>query len=595
MDSLHEAHLARILEARRRRGVLGAFCELVATPSARKHADGMMSTPSPAPPRQRRGSSATTQTAGSPKMSSAAQTASGPKISAAAQTASNPKMSAAAQTPPTLAAPTSVSPPVHSSPGASTAPSDWRQSVPRGRAVTAGVPLLTSPNPKATLDGGVRFRSPGRVPSLAYSTPNSASRRRTDLWRSPAPASSADWLSGAERCSCSIEPLSPPLYIPRPRSIPREPLCRERPPSTALWGRWASCSQWRPLVVAPAGMSTWRDRCYPNICTSHMTWNQREASNLSQWGDAPATAPRKEQPCQKDGGCRDDHHRSSRHRSRHHHRHSAQSCDGGRDGSEGKGVKAPPDRHGNSGVRESTPRDTSPQRRGDSRRRTGAERGEDGSVERRRSSGWRRRYHARQRREVYAPPVVPMGSSTGATPPSLSSREGSGRWSRSSSAGLLPHRSPRPLRPPVRVERKLTLGFPDAHSTMDLLTSVETLRAGDWFYKWASKGDSVHRRWVWIDAKSYLLVWSNYETHNPHFCGNVRLDQIRQVTSRDLSSVDKNGFPKTYYVLLIETRKRVLQLATELKEKCDTWFEALNNVISFIHRNDTANGALFPD
>lgn len=130
---------------------------------------------------------------------------------------------------------------------------------------------------------------------------------------------------------------------------------------------------------------------------------------------------------------------------------------------------------------------------------------------------------------------------------------------------------------------------------MDLRTSIETLRAGDWFYKWNAKGDAVNRRWVWVDTKSYLLVWSSRETRNAHFCGDIRLDHICQVTSRDLMSVDEDGFPKTYYVLLIETTKRVLQLATELKDKCDAWFEALNNVMGFIHRNDIAKGALMPD
>lgn len=152
-----------------------------------------------------------------------------------------------------------------------------------------------------------------------------------------------------------------------------------------------------------------------------------------------------------------------------------------------------------------------------------------------------------------------------------------------------------PPHAPPPVERKFALGLPDARSTMDLRTSIETLRAGDWFYKWTAKGDSVHRRWVWVDTKSYLLVWSNHETHSTHFCGNVRLDHICQVTSRNLASVDEDGFPKTYYVLLIETTKRVLQLATELQDKCDAWFEALNNVMGFIHRNDMAKGALIPD
>ncbi|KAG5475462.1 hypothetical protein LSCM1_03582 [Leishmania martiniquensis] len=570
MDSLHEAHLTRILEARRRRGVLGAFCELVATPPLRKYADGAMSPPSPAPPRQRRGSSTGTQTTGCSKMA------------------------AAAQTMPTPAAPTSASPLLQSSPGASPTPSDWRQSVPRSRAAGAAAPPLMSPNPKATLGGGVRFQSPGRVPSLAYSTPNSISRRRADLRRSLASASSPGWFSGAGGRACSIEPLSPPLYIPRPHSALREPLWPERLSSRERWGRWTSCSHWHPLVMSPTCMNTRRDRSCISTCPSPMTWSQRGTSHLSRWNDGPATTPNMESPGQKRGASHGNRHRSSRHQSRHHRRHSSQSCDDGRDGREGSGVKSPLHWHGRPGVRKSTSRDDSSQPRGGSWRRAGAERDEDGAVGRKQLSGRRRRYDARQLRDICAPPVVPMGPFPGAAPPS-SSREGSSRWSHSSSAALLPHRSPRPSRPPVQLEREPALGLPDAHSTMDLLTSVETLRAGDWFYKWTVKGDSVHPRWVWIDVKRYLLVWSNYETHNPRFCGNVRLDRICQVTLRDLSTLDERGLPKTYYVLLIETRKRVLQLATELKEKCDMWFEALNNVVNFIRRNDMIKGARIPD
>ncbi|TPP47425.1 hypothetical protein CGC21_30335 [Leishmania donovani] len=494
MDSLHEAHLSRILEARRRRGVLGTFHEPVAAPPSREDANGVMSPPLPTP-FKRRGSSTGTQTAGSPRMSAAAQTV------------------------PALAAPTSTPPFAHSSPGASTAPSDRRQSVPRGRSAAADMPLLTSPNPKAALNGGLRFQSPGRVPSLAYSTPNSASRRRTDPWRSPAPASAASgWFSRSRERARLTEPLPPPLYIPRSHSVPRKPLWPERPPIKAPWDWQTSFPHAHPLSVAPTGMNTWQAAA--TITAALLVTDRDTIADTALSRAAMITTTTKP-------------------------RSGEQIHDGAR---------------GRAGTRmvRSTERDA-------------------------------------LRGETYAPPVVYMGSATGASPPSPSSQGGSSRQSRSTSAALPPQRSPRLSRPPARVERKPTLGLPDAHSTMDLRTSVETLRAGDWFYKWTSKGDSVHRRWFWIDTKSYLLVWSNYETYNPHFCGSVRLDDICQVTSRDLSSVDEDGFPKTYYVLLIETRKRVLQLATELKDKCDTWFEALNNVMGFIHRNDMARGALIPD
>lgn len=139
------------------------------------------------------------------------------------------------------------------------------------------------------------------------------------------------------------------------------------------------------------------------------------------------------------------------------------------------------------------------------------------------------------------------------------------------------------------------MGLPDVRSVMDLRTSVQILLAGDWFFKWNQQGTAVHPRWVWVDTKSYLLVWSQHETHDPTFSGSIRLESICQITPRELNQADEEGLPKTFYVLLIETTKRVLQLATELKDKADAWFEALNSVILFVRRHDINKGALVPD
>ncbi|GET89882.1 hypothetical protein, conserved [Leishmania tarentolae] len=570
MDSLHEAHLSRILEARRRRGVLGKFHEPLAAPPLREYANGVVSPP-PLTPFKRRSSSTGTQTA------------------------DNRRISAAVQTAPALGVPTSTPPFAHSSPGASTAQSDHRQSVPRGNPAAEAIPPLTSPSPKATLNGWVRFRSPGRVPSLAYSTPTSALRRRTDLWRSPARASEASgWRSESRERVRPTESFSSPFYIPRPRSVPRKPLWPERLPSKAPWECQTSFLHAHPLSVAPTAIDVLRGCSYTSTGTSPMAWNQLDTNHLSQEGGGTGTEPHMKWPSRKSRGSDDHHHRSSRHRSRHHCRNSSQPCDHD-DGDEGDIVDIPPERHRYSDIREPSPRYVNRQRRADSRRRKGAGRDEDVTTSKERRCGRRGRYHARQRGEVYAPSVVYMGSSTEAEPLSPSLQEGSLRRFGSTPTALPPQRSSRLSRPPALKEGNPTLGLPDAHSTIDLRTSVDILHAGDWFYKWTSKGDSVHRRWFWIDTKSYLLVWSNYETYSPHFCGNVRLDDICQVTSRDLSSVDEDGFPKTYYVLLIETRKRVLQLATELRDKCDAWFDALNNVMGFIHRHDLAKGALIPD
>lgn len=139
------------------------------------------------------------------------------------------------------------------------------------------------------------------------------------------------------------------------------------------------------------------------------------------------------------------------------------------------------------------------------------------------------------------------------------------------------------------------VGLPDVRSTIDLRTSTKVLQAGDWFYKWNRQGSQVHPRWVWVDLQSYLFVWSHKETRNPSFSGSIKLETISQISPSELVQADEEGLPKTYYVLMIETAKRVLQLATERKDKMDIWFEALNNVIVFVRRKDILKGTEIPD
>ncbi|KAG5501578.1 hypothetical protein JKF63_03408 [Porcisia hertigi] len=530
MDSVHEAHLSRILKARRRRGVLGAFCEPVPAPSSRDYANGVILQSLLTPPLQRRGSSAGTQTAAT---------------------------------------------------------------VSTGRAATAAPPL-TSPSSNLTLDGGVCFQSPGRVPSLAYSTPNSASRRRTRLGRSPVSASSpSGWLSGAQGSAHFIAPLPSPLYVRLPRSLPRGPLGSQSLANTAPWGRRGRFSHSSPFVAAPTGMNSRRSRITPMMRPLHTAWSQEHKSCFSRWGDESATTPLMASLSHKTNGGRDDQHPSCLRRSRHHRRHGPQLYDDDDDNNDGESVSFSSERRRDSEHQKTSPRDTTRQRRGHSRRHREAVRSEGSAGSRKWRPGQRGRSQARHHGGAYAPPAVYMGPATLASSPSPSSREGRAQRYRSTSAELSQHSSRQPQRH-VQTERKFTVGLPDTRSTIDLRTSLETLRSGDWFYKWTAKGDVVHRRWVWVDTKSYLLLWSSYETLRPHFHHRLPLDHIYRVTPRDLSGVGEDGFPKRYYVLSIETAKRVLLLATELRDKFNAWFEALNNVMVFLHYNGTTKDGLIP-
>ncbi|EKF26600.1 hypothetical protein MOQ_009699 [Trypanosoma cruzi marinkellei] len=126
------------------------------------------------------------------------------------------------------------------------------------------------------------------------------------------------------------------------------------------------------------------------------------------------------------------------------------------------------------------------------------------------------------------------------------------------------------------------VGLSSTRTTIDICTSVSILAAGEWFYKWSGNGTSVSPRWVWVDSQSHLLLWAHKETHESTFAGAIKLEKIIQVVFRELQRRNDDGVPQTYYVLLVETSKRILQLATERRMKADTWYEALNNVMSYL-------------
>ncbi|KAH9588982.1 Pleckstrin homology domain [Trypanosoma melophagium] len=130
------------------------------------------------------------------------------------------------------------------------------------------------------------------------------------------------------------------------------------------------------------------------------------------------------------------------------------------------------------------------------------------------------------------------------------------------------------------------VGLPGTRTTMNLRTSVSILASGDWFYKWNGKGTSVSPRWVWLGTQSHVLLWAHKETYETAFAGTMKLEKILQITSRELQQPDDHGIPRTYYVLLVETSKRVLQLATERREKADAWYEALNNVLLYLRSHN---------
>lgn len=583
MDSVHEAHLARILEARRRRGVLGMFPS-PQTASLRPEAkvfrsDAVQTTP--------QGSSMTgTQTDrdGAVTMPpeflpSSLSTHTAPKDQYGGPSTSGELNPSKRDHPSPMAmrgTPSNISGVMSSIDMLSSPrPRPYRQtdrvdSSSRWRHPSTAVDVdwqLPSRPPNVALTGDLRMISPSRIPSLAYSTPGSSSQQ---CYR----GQSSPWRRGG--LDSTVDPLPPSLYVPRRYSSPPS---RGEPPllSSSLYrssiargggggaGGWlenhpSSEEVYRFSDPSPPRVARWASGSLPR---SPMLWRSDLEAPSRRWIEPePPIMPL-----------------PSSFPSNDHRGYSQQRRDS-----------------------------SSASRRTPSRRRRASQCSPKKSKSREAPSRSRNRYSSLERYPLkssqrhrrtfdgtalarsppsseYMPPVVYMDSPSDTAPRHSSSEKKRERRRPSVSV-----RSPR-----RRTVQKMSLGLPDARSTMDLRTSIETLRAGDWFYKWTAKGNEVHRRWVWVDTKSYLLLWAKRETRDPHFCGDVRLEHICQVTSRELSSVDQDGFPKTYYVLLIETVKRVVQLATELRDKCDAWFEALNNVMAFIRRNGVTKGDMIPD
>jgi hypothetical protein len=121
---------------------------------------------------------------------------------------------------------------------------------------------------------------------------------------------------------------------------------------------------------------------------------------------------------------------------------------------------------------------------------------------------------------------------------------------------------------------------PYATTTLDVSTSVALLRRGDWFFKWSKGGSEVKRQFVWLDTTSYMIQWGSSQKSASVLSNFVKIEEIMHVTTSEIVE-HHDTKSRVFHVLFIHTPARTLRLGTEIRQKLDVWYEALNNIIAF--------------
>ena len=198
-------------------------------------------------------------------------------------------------------------------------------------------------------------------------------------------------------------------------------------------------------------------------------------------------------------------------------------------------------------------------------------------------------------RMIANPTVVTFQGDLPADAPndSYRSRGGRGRGDRSrdlereeyENAVMRLGKEPRPI--PSHVQ-------PYSTSTIDIDSSVTVLRSGDWFWKWNDKGNIVQPRYIWLDTEKNVISWGKERGAASLLSGYIRIEQIVEVTTTQMTENGPDDVPRVYYVLLIQTINRLLQMATEKKEKLNQWYDALTNIALFYRVRGTMTHAFDP-
>lgn len=110
---------------------------------------------------------------------------------------------------------------------------------------------------------------------------------------------------------------------------------------------------------------------------------------------------------------------------------------------------------------------------------------------------------------------------------------------------------------------------------VDLLNStLEILQKGDWFYKW-TRTNTVHRRFFWLNMQRGTLAWS--PSPKQSLVWNSEL-KISEVTSVKPDCIRDATTGRSFYRMFISTADRAICLATEVPQKFDCWYKAVEQL-----------------
>ncbi|RNF08522.1 hypothetical protein TraAM80_02759 [Trypanosoma rangeli] len=102
-----------------------------------------------------------------------------------------------------------------------------------------------------------------------------------------------------------------------------------------------------------------------------------------------------------------------------------------------------------------------------------------------------------------------------------------------------------------------------------------TLQSGDWFYKWTQRG-RVHERYVWLDVQRHSLLWGPSPRPAFIFLSHLRIELIIDVRPECMFD---EATQRTFYRIFLVTEQRTVAFATEVRDKFDVWFDALQKIV----------------
>jgi hypothetical protein len=111
----------------------------------------------------------------------------------------------------------------------------------------------------------------------------------------------------------------------------------------------------------------------------------------------------------------------------------------------------------------------------------------------------------------------------------------------------------------------------------------ELLRRGDWFLKWTRKKDKVHQRYCHVSNRT--LHWGKAPDIHMMLTSSVPIAEIVEIDSQ---CVVDEASGRTYYVMVVWTLMRTLQLGTEVREKFDLWFDTLMRITARTRQHNRA-------